>query len=224
MSKIVVIEGTDCSGKQTQTEQLVKKLNEMGKPAVAFGFPHYPSPTGKIIGGPYLGKKDIGQGFFEEGAPNVPARVASLYFLADRVYNLPVIKKHLDEGKIVVLDRYVESNMAFQGGKIFNKQERLDMYEFLHNLEYNIFGLPKPDLKVFLYMPYEAACILKKNRPEAADQHEKSEKTLRNAEAAYKEMAQIYGFETIACTDGERIKTIEEISESLTDYVLKNLS
>lgn len=223
MSKIIVIEGTDCSGKQTQTQLLVKKLNEKGIPAVAFGFPNYNSPTGKIVGGPYLGKKDIGEGVFLEGAPQVPAKVASLYFLADRVYNIPIIKEHLKQGKIVVLDRYVESNMAFQGGKLFDKQKRIDMYEFLHNLEYNIFKLPQPDLKVFLYMPYEAACILKQNRPESADQHEQDEKILRNAESAYKEMAQLYNFKTIDCTDDERIKSIEEISQDLFEYILNQL-
>ncbi len=223
MSKIVVIEGTDCSGKQTQTELLVKKLNEIGKPAVAFGFPNYNSPTGKIIGGAYLGKKDIGEGIFPEGAPKVPANVASLYFLADRLYNLPAIKEHLENGKIVVLDRYVESNMAFQGGKLFESQKRLDMYEFLHNLEYNIFGLPKPDLKIFLYMPYESACRLKKSRKESADQHEQDENILKNAESAYKEMAELYNFKTVPCTDNGRIKEIEEISEELVKYVLENI-
>lgn len=221
---IIVIEGTDCSGKQTQAEKLVKKLNSLGKKVVSFGFPNYNSPTGKIIGGAYLGKKDIGEGLFPEGAPNVPSKVASLYFLADRVYNLAKIQKFLDEGNIVVLDRYVESNMAFQGGKIFDKTQRVEMYEFLHNLEYNIFELPKPDLKIFLYMPYEQACILKQNRPESADQHEQNESILRNAETAYKEMAQIYNFKTIECTENKRIKSIEEISKQLTDYVLEQLS
>ncbi|MGI5841919.1 MAG: dTMP kinase [Christensenellales bacterium] len=219
--KLIVIEGTDCSGKQTQSERLTKFLNDNGIKAVKFQFPRYDTPTGKILGGPYLGKASIGEGFFPEGAPNVPAVVASLYFAADRVYNVKDITSNLENGVCVVLDRYVESNMAFQGGKIFDENERKEMFEFLMNLEYNLLKLPRPDLKVFLYMPYESACELKKNRPEREDQHEMDENILKNAEKAYKEIASLYNFETVNCTEGKRIKTIDEIATELSGVVMK---
>ena len=57
--KFIVIEGTDCSGKETQSTLLVEKLNNMGKKAIRLTFPNYDSPTGKIIGGSYLGKDRI---------------------------------------------------------------------------------------------------------------------------------------------------------------------
>ena len=56
--KIIVIEGTDCSGKETQSKLLEKKLNDMGKKVIRFGFPMYETPTGKIVGGAYLGKPE----------------------------------------------------------------------------------------------------------------------------------------------------------------------
>lgn len=221
--KLIVIEGTDCSGKQTQSGKLYEELTNQGYKVKAFQFPRYDTPTGMIIGGSYLGKPAIGKGLFPEGAPNVPGKVASLYFAADRVYNIGEIEKSLSEGYVVILDRYVESNMAFQGGKIFDLKERRKMYKFLYTLEYKLLKLPKPDIKIFLYMPYESACELKKNRPEVPDQHEKDENILRNAENAYKEIAKIYSFDTINCTENNRIKSIEEIATCVLKTVKKYL-
>ena len=86
MGKIILIEGTDCSGKETQSKMLIDALKEEGYQVESFDFPHYDSPTGRIIGGPYLGKKEICDGWFPEGAANVDAKVASLYYAADRRY------------------------------------------------------------------------------------------------------------------------------------------
>ena len=85
--KIIVIEGTDCSGKETQSKKLEEYLKQSGKKCKSFYFPNYESPTGKIVGGPYLGKDYICDGWFDEGAINVDPKVASLYYAADRKYN-----------------------------------------------------------------------------------------------------------------------------------------
>ena len=95
--KLIVIEGTDCSGKETQTKLLLKKLNEKQIETKYFSYPNYASPTGKIIGGPYLGKKEIGEGWFKEGATLVDPYVASLYYAADRRYNYQDILNLLKE-------------------------------------------------------------------------------------------------------------------------------
>ena len=116
--KLIVIEGTDCSGKETQTKLLIKKLKAENIKVDNFSFPAYNSPTGKIIGGAYLGKPHIGESYFKEGATNVDPKVAALYYTADRKYNIAQITKLLDSGINVILDRYIYSNMAHQGGKI----------------------------------------------------------------------------------------------------------
>ena len=85
MGKIILIEGTDCSGKETQSKLLTEKLKKLGYSATYFTFPNYDSPTGKIIGGPFLGKSYISEGYFPEGAPNVDPKVSSLYYAADRL-------------------------------------------------------------------------------------------------------------------------------------------
>ena len=92
MNKIIVIEGTDCSGKETQSKLLLKRLNEENISTEYITFPNYESPTGKIVGGPYLGKESISNGYFEEGAANVDPKVASLYYAADRLYNKHIIE------------------------------------------------------------------------------------------------------------------------------------
>jgi len=221
--KLIVVEGTDCSGKETQTNLLIEKLRETGIQIEKFSFPNYDSPTGKIVGGPYLGKEYICDGWFDEGASNVDPKVASLYFAADRKYNIPIINELLNSGKNIILDRYVFSNMAHQGGKIHNRTERSKMYKWIERLEFDLMELPKPDIAVFLHMPYEGACILKKDRKEGADQHEASEYHLKNAELSYVEIANKYNFKTIECMEGTTIKTIDTIGEEVYSYIITKL-
>lgn len=222
--KIIVIEGTDCSGKETQTSLLVQRLRREGRKIERLSFPDYDSPTGKIVGGPYLGKKYICDGFFPEGAASVDPKVAALYYAADRRYHRQEIIDLLDQGIDVVLDRYVESNMGHQGGKIFDKEERLKLYEDLANLEYGFLELPKPDLTIFLYVPYKKVAELKRGRVEPADQHEASQLHIRNAEHAYLELAELHGYKKINCVDKKgKLKDIEEVQEKVYEIVKKTL-
>ncbi|HHW69406.1 MAG TPA: thymidylate kinase [Tenericutes bacterium] len=221
--KLIVIEGTDCSGKETQTNLLVEKLNNIGLRVKRFSYPNYDSPTGKIVGGPYLGKKHICEGWFLEGAANVDPKIAALYFAADRRYNKNIIKQYLNDGVNIILDRYIYSNIAHQGGKIENTDERFAMYKWLEKLEVELLELPHADIKVFLHMPYEQACILKKDRLEQADQHESDERHLRLAEKSFIEVASKFDFKTIECVDNEKIKSIDEINKELYEYVLSKL-
>ena len=221
--RLIVIEGTDCSGKETQTKMLVERLEKLNIKCVRLSFPMYDTPTGKIVGGPYLGKDYICDGWFEEGAVNVNPKVSSLYYAADRRYNVGKIEELLNEGINVILDRYTYSNLAHQGGKIEEKQERLEMYKWLEKLEFELLELPKADIKVFLHMPYEVSCILKKDRAEKADQHEASREHLLLAESAYIEIAEIYNFKTIECNIGDSPKKIEDINNELYDYIYNSL-
>ncbi len=221
--QLIVIEGTDCSGKETQTNLLMEKLTEAGIPIVKFSFPNYDSPTGKIIGGPYLGKEHIMETWFLEGATNVHPKVASLYYAADRYYNIKIIKEMLDDGKNVILDRYIYSNMGHQAGKLKSKEERIKMYEWVEQLEFGLLELPIPNICVFLHLPYNYALILKQNRKEKPDGHEINENHLKDAERAYLEIAQKYNFKTIKCYQTEKIRTIEDINNELYNYIIKQL-
>ena len=168
--KVIVIEGTDCSGKETQSKLLEEKLKKAGKKCKRFSFPMYDTPTGKIVGGSYLGKPEIFESFFKEGAVNVDSHVASLYYAADRKYNIPQIEKYIDKGYYVILDRYTSSNQAHQGSKILDDDDRFDMYQWIDKLEYWLLKLPKPDITIFLHVPFDKTIELRKNR-ESIDEH-----------------------------------------------------
>ena len=225
MNKIIVIEGTDCSGKETQSKLLIERLNKENINTDYITFPNYDSPTGKIIAGPYLGKKDkdeygnelFTKPLFSEGSSNVNPKVSSLYFAADRLYNINNIKEKLKE-KNLVFNRYVYSNMAHQGGKILDFEERNNMYEWINKLEFELLELPQADIKIFLHMPYEQECKLKKNR-KYLDQNELDENYLRKSEQAYIEVSKKYNFKTIECVINNKIRTIEDISEEIYNYV-----
>lgn len=216
--KLIVIEGTDCSGKETQTNLLMKRLREEGISVNNFSFPNYNSPTGRIIGGPYLGKEEMGKGYFEEGASMVDPKVASLYYAADRKYNIEKVEFLINNGANIILDRYIYSNMAHQGGKLETFEERDAMYDWLYNLEFNLLELPKPDLAIYLHMPVEKSSMLKLNR-EYSDEHEKDENHLKCAQTAYSELAKKYDFKTIECTFENGIKSIEEINDEIYKIV-----
>ena len=217
--KLITIEGTDCSGKETQTNLLIQKLRAEGYQVQNFSFPNYNSPTGRIIGGPYLGKEGFDKCYFEEGATKVDPKVASLYYTADRKYNIGKINFLLEQGYNVILDRYIYSNMAHQGGKIIDQEERKDMYNWLDKLEFDLMELPKPDLTIFLHMPTKVAEELKRHRREKADGHEKDGKHLEQAEIAYLELAKKYNFVTIECAENGKPKDIEAINQIVYNKV-----
>ena len=221
MNKIIVIEGTDCSGKETQSKMLLERLNKEGLSSIYMTFPAYQTPTGKIVGGSYLGKESIGPCLFPEGAVNVDAKVASLYYAADRLYNKPVIEENLLNNNLII-DRYVESNMAHQGSKIMDKEKRYEMYNFLSSLEYDLLKLPRPDITIFLYMPYEQACILKKNRTEL-DQHELNPEHLKHAEECYLELSKLHNYVKIDCVKDGIIRTKEDINNEIYEIVKKEI-
>ena len=219
--KLIVVEGTDCSGKETQTNLLLTNLHKDNIKVEKFSFPNYQSPTGKIIGGPYLGKSYICEGWFPEGAPQVDPKVAALYYAADRKYNIYKINFLLENGVNVILDRYVYSNMAHQAGK-FEGEERKKMINFLDELEFKLLNLPVPDIKIFLYMPLKNSCELKKNRVNI-DEHEQDQNHLKKALETYLEIASLYDFKTINCVKDDKIRTIESINDELLEYVLKGV-
>ena len=219
--KLIILEGTDCSGKETQAQKLIENLANAGFKVFRFSFPCYDSPTGRIIGGPFLGKTEISSSWFKETSPFVDPLVSSLFYAADRKYNIDVIKKHLNQGEIVIVDRYVESNMAHQGGKLKTKEERLKLFKKIVTLEYDILELPKPDGIIFLYMPYQYAHALKMHRNKNTDIGEDNKELLLAAEATYLELCDLYNFIKIPCVKNDILRTIDDISADVYKEVRK---
>lgn len=219
--KLIVIEGTDCSGKETQSKLLVKKLNAMGIKAINLSFPMYDTPTGKIVGGPILGRKDNGDCWFPEGPINLDPKVFCLYLAADRKYNFSKINEFLDNGYCVILDRYVSSNMAHQGAKIKDPDERFNLFKWIDKLEYWLLELPKPDITLFLNVPLSLSKELRKNRS-FIDENEKDDEYQLMTSKTYLELAGLYNWDVVDCLDknNNNIRTIDDINSEILNIVL----
>jgi len=140
--KLIVIEGLDGSGKSTQTNLLISHLKKEGYKTAKIDFPQHGTKSAGLVD-EYLNGK---YGSSEEVGPYQ----ASIFYACDRYDASFKIRKWLKEGRMVVSDRYVASNIGHQGGKIKNKKERKRFLKWLYNLEYNIFGIPKPDITFIL--------------------------------------------------------------------------
>ncbi len=213
--KIIVIEGIDGCGKETQARLLEKRLKENNIACIRMSFPMYNTPTGKIIRGPYLGKENSNS-FFEEGPTKVDPHIACLYYAADRKYNIKDVLKYKELGYIVILERYTTSNLANQGGKILDKDERFNMYQWIDKLEYWLLGIPKPDKTIYLHVPYEYSKKLKDKRKSFSA---KEEDFLKNAEIAYVELSELYNWDRIECIEENKLRSIEDIHEEIFSLI-----
>lgn len=218
--KLIVIEGTDGSGKQTQSERLIDNFRSNGIDCEIISFPKYGSPTGDIVGDCCLGKDNkIETGSWFDNFSKLDPKIACLYYAADRLAAASEIRKKLDEGKIVILDRYVESNMGHQCGKLKGKNERVKLRDWIVNLEYKLLKLPQPDLIIFLHMPFEVSRKLKEGMDDKLDVHEADESHLRNAEAAYLELADYYGWKKVRCFESGDVRSVDEIHNDVLKMV-----
>ncbi len=221
--KLIVIEGTDGSGKETQSLRLRDRFHQEGFAFGMFSFPRYETPIGNVIKR-YLGKSPYRQEFGP--ANEVDAKIASTWFALDRLTASPEIESMLDRGISAVCNRYVESNMAHQGGKIKDKKERNELIRWLEEFEHNTLKIPRADLVVFLYMPYKIAEELREKRVLAVDGHEGNPEHLMNAERTYLELADRFNWKRINCApDGTRssLKTIEQIGDEVYSIVSRAL-
>ena len=218
--KLIVIEGTDCSGKETQSKLLIERLKEKNYPCICFSFPYYDTPTGRIIGGPFLGKEEICHSYFKEGSSKVDPKVSCLYYAADFKYNISDINKYLEKGYFVILDRYVTSSLAFQGSKIQSNDERFEMYQWVDKLNYWLLGLPKPDITIFLHVPFAYAKELKKNR-NSLDDNEKDDEYLKSTEKAYLELTELYNWQYVNCIKDDKLRSIHDINDVIMNIILK---
>jgi len=143
---LIVIDGVDGSGKATQTELLVDRLKDEDTPVETIEFPQYKNNIlGELIGECLDGQ----HGEFDELDP----KVVSVLYAADRFESKDKIEGWLSEGKVVVADRYVSSNQMHQGGKIDDPDKKKDFLRWLDTLEYEVFGVPRPDEIFYLDVP-----------------------------------------------------------------------
>lgn len=146
--KLIVIEGGEGSGKATQTERLVARLIREDYKVGTMDFPRKThNVVGELIGECFEGQ----HGGFVEMAP----KVASVLFAADRYESRKEIETWLEDDRIVIIDRYVSSNMLHQGAKFTDPEALDDFLNWVSRLEHDVFGMPRPDLVVYLNVPVE---------------------------------------------------------------------
>ena len=208
MGKIIVIEGIEGSGKETQSKLLVESLNKMGIKSIEFSFPMYDTPTGRIFKDCLLSNNN----YFQEGYENLDPELVCLYTAADRKYNINKINKYLSDDYIVVINRYTSSNMANQGSKYEDSEDRFYMYQWIDKLEYWLLKLPKPDYTILLNMPYKYNNQLSFG---LAKDNSKQERVLES----YLELAGLYNWDIINCIDEDKEKTIDEIHEEIMELL-----
>ncbi len=144
--RLIVIDGSDGSGKATQTKLLVRALRKRGVRVKTVDFPQYE----QNFFGTFIGECITGDyGDFVTLDPHI----TSIVYAADRFESSAKIKKWLRDGYTVVLDRYVSANQIHQGGKIFDTKKRKKFLMWLDAMEFDVFQLPRPDIVIYLDVP-----------------------------------------------------------------------
>ncbi|MBN1585601.1 thymidylate kinase [Candidatus Uhrbacteria bacterium] len=209
----LVIDGTDGSGKATQTKLLIERMGREGWPVETVSFPQYGQPSAGPVEDYLAGKYGA--------AETVGPKRASILFAVDRYAASAKIRQWLGEGKIVVADRYVASNMGHQGGKIADPTEREAYFRWNDDLEYGVFQIPRPDLNLILHVPCEITQgLLQERDGDRQDIHQADADHLKNAEKTYIQMAEMFPeMSLIRCCKGRKILTREEIHEMVWEKV-----
>ncbi|MDA2921897.1 hypothetical protein MYX07_01380 [Patescibacteria group bacterium AH-259-L07] len=222
--KFIVLEGTDGSGKTEQFKRLIKRLRSQGYNVKTVDFPQYGLPSAYFVEQYLQGK----YGSWKQVGPYK----ASVFYALDRFATASQIKKWLEQGYIVLSNRYVASNLGHQGVKIKTKRARETFFHWVNNLEYNILSIPKPDINIFLHMPAKIAydLIAQKGAREylgskKRDIHEQDITHLQTAEKVYKEITKLFprDFKTIECVFRGRLLSIDQIAQKVWSVVSKFL-
>jgi len=210
---LISIEGTDSSGKQTQTRLLHDHLVAKGYKTKLISFPNYESDSSALV-------KMYLNGDFGKNPGDVSAQVASIFYACDRFASYRTSwKKYYDEGYIVVSDRYTSSNIVNQASKIDDESKKNEFIKWIEDLEYNVFCIPKADKTIFLNMPYEKSQELMKDRKNKIsgehkkDIHESNDEYLKISYKSALEICEKLSWTKIDCVDEDNnIKSQSDIS------------
>jgi dTMP kinase len=215
---LIAIEGIDGSGKHTQAKLLEHSLASRGYPVYATGFPQYESWFGQLVGKFLNG--DFG--LLEAVDPHFSA----LLYAGDRFEAKPRIQSALHEGKVVLVDRYVSSNLAHQVARA-PAEKRSEFLRWIEHLEYFIYGLPRENLILYLRVPPSQAqrlVALKTERNYTRATHDLQENSLRHLEDAaemYDMLSRSKPWATIQCFDAQSgtLRMPEQISAEVLSAV-----
>ena len=212
--KLIVIEGSDGSGKTVQSKLLYNKLKKKYKKVFLIEFPqYYKTVFGKLIS------------LYLNGEIKLNPYAASLLYAWDRLEAKEQIKNMLEKGYFVIANRYIASNIAHQGARLSLKDKK-KFISWLENVEFKQNKMPKPDLTFYLYVPVNVSqkLILKKKKRiyikgKKKDIHEKNISYLKRVERIYKKLSKQKSWIRINCVKNNKIMSKKEIHELIWNKI-----
>ena len=216
MGKLIVIEGTDGSGKSTQFRLLTERVAAEGRPFEKLVFPQYKEESSALIR-MYLG------GEFGTKPSDVNAYAATAFFAVDRYASYKKVwGQWYENGGLILSDRYTTSNAVHQASK--EPEESRGAYlKWLYEFEYEKLGLPCPDLTIYLDVPTDFTEKMMRSREAAtnttADIHEQDLEYLATCRRTGKAAAEFYGWTVINCVRDGQMRSIEDIHEEIYGHV-----
>ena len=217
MGKLIVIEGTDGSGKSTQFKLLTDRVTAEGRTFQKLVFPQYAEPSSALIR-MYLG------GEFGTNPADVNAYAASAFYAVDRYASYKKVwGQWYENGGLVLSDRYTTSNAVHQASKE-PEAGREEFLKWLYEFEYDRLGLPRPDLTIYLDVPTDFTEKMMRSREAAtntkADIHEQDLGYLATCRRTGKAAAAYYGWTVIDCVKDGAMRSIEDIHEEIYRHVM----
>lgn len=211
----IVLEGSDGSGKATQFKLLSARLRAMGYEVAVFDFPRYDQNSSHFV------KKYLNGEYGP--AASISPYTASLFYALDRFEASSDIKKALLQGKIVLSNRYVGSNMAHQGSKFASPVEQRSFFVWEDNLEYELLGIPRPSISIFLRVPAEVSFELigkkagREYTSRSHDEHENDMEHLKKSIETYDTLCKLFpkDFKAIECTQDGGLLSIPEVNDRI---------
>ena len=216
MGKLIVIEGTDGSGKSTQFKLLTARLERENRAFQKLVFPQYSEESSALIR-MYL------SGEFGSAPSDVNAYAASTFFAVDRYASYKKVwGQWYENGGLVVSDRYTTSNAVHQASKEEGEGQKAFLH-WLYELEYEKLGLPRPDLIIYLDVPTDFTEMMMRRREAdtntKADIHEQDLDYLATCRRTGKAAAEYYGWTVIDCVKDGTMRSIEDIHEEIYRHV-----
>ena len=218
MGKLIVIEGTDGSGKSTQFKKLTERLIAEGTEFQKLVFPQYSEPSSALIR-MYLG------GEFGTDPSDVNAYAASAFYAVDRFASYKKAwGQWYDNGGLILSDRYTTSNAVHQTSKEPEEKQQ-EFLKWLYEFEYDKLGMPCPDLVIYLDVPTSFTEQLMRSREQQtntkADIHEQNMDYLATCREMGRKAAGYYGWQVINCVKDGNMRSIEDIHEEIYGLVRK---
>ncbi|MDR0724954.1 MAG: dTMP kinase [Prevotellaceae bacterium] len=212
---LIVLEGLDGAGKTTQVHLLREYFESQNVKSVFLHFPRFDAPVyGDLIASFLRG---------EFGDVNtVDPRLVALLYAGDRDNAAPMLKSWFDDGQVVILDRYVYSNIAFQCAKIADCAKREKLREWIFDMEYNFFGIPRPDLSIFLDVPFDFTVEkLKSQRNETGRDYLNGKKDIHESDFdLQKRVREVYIEQTHIDKDFVHVNCVDENSQMKSPQII----